>query len=393
MKKIILKFIAFFLIIGFSRIGLFAIGETAAYFNDAEISENNIFQAGTLDFELHSTVVFSPEVNLGQDSLRTIIVNDFSTTDYNYRVKVKNPVGDLCPYLFLKDNISGAPQQPLASFVSNEVLYPDESEWIFTAFLDTTNPGWEGKVCNFDFVYEGWQNNMNYGEGGFTDEEIISGMVESEGEIAPPPPGQGDVIINEVMWMGSKKNNGTNKSLDEWIELYNITNHKINIGQCEIENARSSGNPPLMIPANKIILPNDYFLIANYPETSANSALNVEVDEVNASISLQNNYNTNGALILKNKEKTVIDSTPVPAGNDWPAGENNSEEKWSMERNSDGLGWHTCDTSYMTEDQKTLMKSYWDSDAQDYNCGTPGVANLSKNDPSNNASYDLDDNK
>ena len=52
--KSILKITALFLIIGLNYSGLFAVGETVAYFNDKETSKNNFYTAGTLDFSLRS---------------------------------------------------------------------------------------------------------------------------------------------------------------------------------------------------------------------------------------------------------------------------------------------------------------------------------------------------
>lgn len=181
----------------------------------------------------------------------------------------------------------------------------------------------------------------------------------------------GDVVINEVMWMGS-----TQSSADEWIELRNMTNHPIDIGQWVIKNARhSSGNDEIMISAGKTIPAYGYFLISNYPETSANSALNVQVDEVNASLSLLNSGN--GNLILKDKSGNIIDEAK---GDVWPAGVNGCQKK-SMERNNipgDGTlasSWHTC------EDEHCNDTTYWDVEGNNY--GTPKNANLSDNDPTN----------
>ncbi|MDP3997286.1 MAG: lamin tail domain-containing protein, partial [bacterium] len=186
--------------------------------------------------------------------------------------------------------------------------------------------------------------------------------------------GAGDVVINEVMWMGSAPvEEDSNRSDDEWIELRNMTDYEIDIGQWEIENARSSGQPSLMIPASKAIAANGYFLIANYSENSANSALNVSVDEVNASISLANSGN--GHLVLKDAAGNTIDEAK---GNTWPAGESGTQKK-SMERNGvpgDGLdagSWHTCTDAVCNDG------TYWDVEGDNY--GTPGGENHSENDP------------
>ncbi|HAV11557.1 MAG TPA: hypothetical protein DCX32_03360 [Candidatus Moranbacteria bacterium] len=210
-------------------------------------------------------------------------------------------------------------------------------EWDFSAYsVDTINENWKSDTVSEHF------------------------KVCTEAEV-------GDVVINEVMWMGS-----TESSSDEWIELRNMTDREIDIGQWKIENARSSSND-LMIPASKKIQAHGFFLISNYPKTSANSALDVDVDEVNASLSLANS--DNGNLVLKNRDGKTIDKAK---GDEWPAGINEDGINRSMERNDDpgdGLSsssWHTC------LDDDCNDTDYWDDEGDDY--GTPGHPNLSSSD-------------
>jgi len=203
-----------------------------------------------------------------------------------------------------------------------------------------------------------------------TGNTVTTGYWEEEESVPPQV-----VVINEVMWMGSTVN-----SHDEWIELRNITSQPVDIGQWTIENATSS-HGVLHIPASKTIPANGYFLIANYPETSANSALNVGVDEVNASLSLANSGN--GNLVLKDRDGNIIDQ--AKGDPDWPAGFSDGTSAGphkSMERNDspgDGLSaasWHTCINVACND------TTYWDAEGNNY--GTPKAANLSENDSSLN---------
>lgn len=167
----------------------------------------------------------------------------------------------------------------------------------------------------------------------------------------------GDIIINEVMWMGS-----TSSSLDEWIELKNSTNNPIDLSSWVVENAASAGGN-ITIPAGSTIPANGYFLIANYSENQQKSSLNIIVDLVDSSLSLAN-FN-NGHLILKDNTGKVVDQAK---GDSWPAGVNGTL-KQSMQRNSilgDGLfspNWNTCTDNECTD---TL---YWDNEGNNY--GTP----------------------
>lgn len=208
---------------------------------------------------------------------------------------------------------------------------------------------------------------------GFWEEEGGGGGGGSEGGATP-----GSVVINEIMWMGSSVS-----TADEWIELKNTTNEPIDIGQWTLENAGASG-ASIMIPAGNSIPGGGFFLIANYPETSANSALNVGVDQVNASLSLANS--ANGHLVLKNSIDAIIDQAK---GDSWPAGENDTDSgiHRSMERNDtpgDGLiaaNWHHC------LDAACNDTVFWKSENGDY--GTPKSTNLSTNDSS---SHELETN-
>ena len=180
MKNSFKKITLLLLIVGMNWSAISLIVGTDAYFNDTEVSGNNILTAGALDFRL-SGDNFAPEVNLEQDATKTISVLDTdSTMDYSYKVKVENSLGGLCPYLFLEDNVSGASQQPLNNFVSEEVLHSDITSWTFTASLNnSTSSDWENKECVFDLVYEGRQKN--YDEGSFSDIERISNTITAAG--------------------------------------------------------------------------------------------------------------------------------------------------------------------------------------------------------------------
>jgi hypothetical protein len=180
----------------------------------------------------------------------------------------------------------------------------------------------------------------------------------------PTPDLYQSVVINEIMWMGS-----LNSTADEWIELRNMTDREIEIGQWKIENVTGSGND-LNIPANKKIPANGFFLIANYPSTAANSDLNVDPDEVNSNLEFHNS--SNGNIVLKTKDGAVIDRAK---GTPWAGGQTSSVSKKSMERNDipgDGLSalnWHTCIDAACND------TVFWDFEGGNY--GTPKAANLS----------------
>lgn len=154
-----------------------------------------------------------------------------------------------------------------------------------------------------------------------------------------------DVIINELMWMGSFAN-----SKDEWIELRNMTGTNIDLSGWQIENA-GPNKSQLIIPSEgtHIIPANGYYLLSRYSIADnilepKKTRLNVIVDwriQDMANISLSNS--DNGNLVLRDLTGGLIDSAK---GDVWPAGDN--DKKYSMERNLDpgnGLeneNWHTA---------------------------------------------------
>ncbi|MFA4871590.1 MAG: lamin tail domain-containing protein [Patescibacteria group bacterium] len=385
MRKIILKLTTLLLLIGLNWAGLSAIGETFAYFNDIEQGAAN-FTAGTLDFSLSGGGSFLPTLIADSEATSTVFLANAGTADFNYQAVTASSTGALCQYLEVKDDISGI-YQPLSSFVSATTTFLLDADIIFSARLaTTTDPAVENQSCNFDLVFSGWQINLPDNTSGFTDTEIIA-MSISSGEWPsqePPIPGPGDVVINEIMWMGSKEDDDTLKPHDEWIELRNMTSHDIDISNWDIDGAVSGSGGHLEIPTSNIILAGGYFLIANY--NRVDSLVNVDVDLTSVNINFDNEYDDNGALILKDIDGNIIDQTPAVINSNWPAGSNGVIKK-SMERNivpSDGMAtssWHTCEPLIMSSSDLSLMLSYWDSNAQDYNCGTPKNPNLSKNDP------------
>jgi len=190
----------------------------------------------------------------------------------------------------------------------------------------------------------------------------ITGMTISTGEIEER---MGEVIINEVMW------SGTSLSIDDqYIELRNTTDNDINIGKWKIYYLRDLNKPPIMIPANRVIPKNGYFLISNYSNESNNSLLNIESDMSNASMNLL--PTDNGNLILKDSEGNVIDT--VLGEIDWPDGLQSPSYR-SMQRTVDGIdgsdpsSWYTCNNALCNS------SDYWKSDFL-LNYGSPNDINI-----------------
>ncbi len=193
----------------------------------------------------------------------------------------------------------------------------------------------------------------------FSSTVSITGMTISVGEFELMP----KVVINEVMWSGTSLSTD-----DQWIELRNTTEEDINIGKWKIFNSRDIDKPAIMIPANRVIPRNGFFLISNYSNESNNSLLNIESNMSNASMNLLKE--NNGNLILKDSDGNTIDTVLGV----WPAGLQKFSFN-SMQRTEDGIdgldpnSWYTC-TQLECTDSK-----YW-KEYDNMNYGSPGDINI-----------------
>lgn len=218
----------------------------------------------------------------------------------------------------------------------------------------------------------------------FTDTEVAGGNVLSiatdwgitptptiEPTPTPVPVNPGDIVINELMWMGSSKG-----ASDEWIELKNTTGSTIDMGGWQLTKWVTSGTDReelmITIPEGSSIPAGGFFLIAQFPSGAPGSALNVEPEVITTSVVLSNtalqirlfvsNWDGGGTLIDTAGDK----SAPLKG----ELKTSSPKKFYSMERNDafgDGTiasNWHTATTSVG-----------FDSGEDVENRGTPKSAN------------------
>jgi len=165
----------------------------------------------------------------------------------------------------------------------------------------------------------------------------------------------GDVVFNELMWMGD-----FDGDTHEWIELRNTTDTEIDLTGWDITKLGKDGEELMLTIPSGFIPPNGYFLISN--NSAEDSNLAVEPNLVDTSVSLPNTklqlklydgvWDAGGNLM-----DTADDGTGAPLAGD-------KELKESMARKeSPGDGtlaenWHTSET-----------RSGWDEGTQEF--GTP----------------------
>jgi hypothetical protein len=182
------KILTISIIVFLNWYGFSAVAQTFAYFNDTEISIDNAFSAGTLDFSVSATSDFSPEVvfNPSQSAIKEILVNNNGTLGFSYRVKADNFIStgssDLCDDLNLTASLGSDvmyDNEPLKDFDISAGNYTNPADWNFVISMDAYHTG---QACSFDFIFDGVQ----IGGTGFSDQEIISNTV-IDGEEIPVP--------------------------------------------------------------------------------------------------------------------------------------------------------------------------------------------------------------
>lgn len=175
-----------------------------------------------------------------------------------------------------------------------------------------------------------------------------------------------DVVINEIMWMGSSLS-----TADEWLELKNTTDHEIDLTNWQITK-KSNGSEVFMltIPAGKNIPPGGFFLIANYP--SDKSALNIAPGLIDTRLSL-NNSDLQIKLYNGDWQNSLLMDTADDGDKAPLAGKNTSAEKASMERRQLPGDGQSSDNW-----QTAISKINLDADASEK--GTPGAPNNSSPD-------------
>ncbi len=140
---------------------------------------------------------------------------------------------------------------------------------------------------------------------------------------AEPP---SSILIGEVQWSGSSRS-----TADEWLELWNTGTEPVSLAGWSLVGASEK---PLFFSATDTLLPQQTFLIANYPASSDKTVLTTKtVGMATSSLSLSNDHLL---LELRDPQGTLKDSAGTgakpPAGASTPV-------NTSMIRTASSTGW------------------------------------------------------
>ncbi len=181
----------------------------------------------------------------------------------------------------------------------------------------------------------------------------------------------GDVVISEVMWMGSRANDGTAYSSQEFVELKNNTGSQIDLSAWIIHGAAMSGKP-VILPQATFILPDEYLVIMDSYPDEGSYAYYPQYYRVHDQLSISNDRLE---LILEDPDRTEIDR----------AGEGNEGVDFAgiSESGSDGnkmsmirlYPWQ--DGSLYASWSDSVLQVSIDSNFTDHTYGSPGADNTS----------------
>lgn len=243
--------------------------------------------------------------------------------------------------------------------LSSSVTDSDETEIFYTLAgkKDTISEKYEGSCIEvpdgeWDFsAYAIYDDNENW-----KSNEVSQSFKVDKSAVSP-----GDVVINEVMWMGSFEN-----EKDQWVELRNISKKDIHMKDWYLTYESNSGKETVLleIKDDRVIKEGKYFLATYYSKN--NSAINVSPD----SDDMKNFGYKKFRLRLYNHVGRLIDT----AGNGTTEPLKGSVENfYSMQRKDEARDGSDYDNWYTCNDPSTTLQ-FWDSDRLER--GTPGHDNI-----------------
>src|SRR3989344_9569449 len=224
--KLLALSLVILLIIGLNGGRLSAVGYTAAFYTDTEVSNANLIVTGKLDFILdeESWTPAGEELDLrpGDSVSREITIIDDHGIDFKYIVFPEKTDGnnDFCNALELDARLEGVLQYsgPLFDFLSATTTFSTTTDdWKFNVSLPAISPEFNNKSCRFDFVFSGWQEEFpNEGEG-YNDQERSSNIIQTGAPFDPAvcpfieAPGRRVVYFNNKVLVSSE---GENEATD-----------------------------------------------------------------------------------------------------------------------------------------------------------------------------------
>jgi parallel beta-helix repeat protein len=168
------------------------------------------------------------------------------------------------------------------------------------------------------------ETNLKFSQAKDTDEAKLSSVKDCEVDPLKPT-ALGDVVINEVAWMGTP-----NSANDEWIELHSKSSASVTLEGWRLKDR--GGQIDIAFNSSQSIAPNGFFLLERTNDTA--------VPDFTADLIYTGALsNSDEALYLFDDTCTLRDR--AVASPNWLAGDGASKK--SMERNNHTMEWYTYD--------------------------------------------------
>ncbi|HEY5220920.1 MAG TPA: lamin tail domain-containing protein [Candidatus Paceibacterota bacterium] len=129
------------------------------------------------------------------------------------------------------------------------------------------------------------------------------------------------LIFNEIAWMGSPTS-----STAEWMEIKNISTGTIDLSGWELLNA--SGKIKISFSVGDVITSGGFQILSRGSAPASASATQIYSGDL---------VNTGDMLAIMDPQCDVSDY--LDASHGWPGGNNTTKQ--TLERDADGIGWHT----------------------------------------------------
>lgn len=255
----IIKSIALLLSIMMNWVGLLAVGETVASFNDTEASPDNTFFAGALDFAL-----LPPEFASGIDNGETIayaLMIDHATTTVRSQYAIRTEEASTTPGVSHGFCLALALDAWLGSTSTPKIFSGPLLNFTFAATASTTIPtetlplevmattsaGYaQGDICAVRFVLDAFQIG-SIPDFGFHDRSFATATFTARTA----------VVLNEFLPNPDEEAGGfnfgkdsDNMPLGEWVELYNNSDASLDIAGWYIaDESGGTGNTQAIISA------------------------------------------------------------------------------------------------------------------------------------------------
>lgn len=256
--------LALLLIILINYLAINAIGNSLAYFSDEEKSEENLFQAATLDLSLNKAADFAPFVTPATDALRSIKVANAGSmgVSYDMRINILSPERELCEALYIDVYYENIASPVYSGQLINFNLFNLYLEASTTAILDfqaslaDNNYILMARTCEFNLLFDGESDDYSRLPGFFDEENKLNIIRSGQWGVVGK-----NIVINKIYY---DVDSGYGREVkNEWIELYNPNSVPVSLKKWEICNHDDCE----VLDPQKEIPPEGYALISHDSST------------------------------------------------------------------------------------------------------------------------------